>query len=128
MKSAIESVNYIIDVKSLKNRLIALTSEIDESWPHKDKLQRLADSKLNLDERFDKIIIPIFLMHNSELITQYDKEKFIELFYEKVAECRGLLKEGIDHKAIDLIDLRVFYFPVSDIKKVNAALLEELNS
>lgn len=128
VKSAIESINYIIDVKSLKNRLIALTSEIDESWPHKDKLQRLADSKLNLDERFDKIIIPIFLMHNSDLITHYDKGKFTELFYEKVAECRGLLKEGIDHKAIDLIDLRVFYFPVSDIKKVNAALLEELNS
>ncbi|HIF9213463.1 TPA: Hachiman antiphage defense system protein HamA [Photobacterium damselae] len=128
INSAVESINYIVDVKSLKNRLFTLTSEIDESWPHKNKLQRLADSGLELDERFDKIIIPIFIMHDSELITDYDKSNFLALFNEKISDCRGLLKSGIDEGLIDIIDLRVFYFPVSDVNEVNAALLEELNS
>ncbi|MEZ2794701.1 Hachiman antiphage defense system protein HamA [Proteus terrae] len=126
--SIIESIEYIIDIKSLKNRLVTLTSEIHESWPHKEKLQRLADSNLELDDRFDKIIIPIFIMHNSELITDYDKKTFISLFYEKISECRVLLKSGVDESLIELIDLRVFYFPVSDIHEVNAALLKEFNS
>ncbi|MDE1480274.1 SAVED domain-containing protein [Xenorhabdus bovienii] len=128
VQSAIESVEYIMDIKSLKNRLFTLTSEIDESWPHKEKLQRLANSSLELDERFDKIIIPIFIMHDSELITNYDKSNFLNLFNEKVANCRGLLQAGFDEGVIDLLDLRVFYFPVSDVNEVNGALLEELNS
>ncbi|MDC9589532.1 SAVED domain-containing protein [Xenorhabdus sp. XENO-10] len=128
VQSAIERVEYIMDIKSLKNRLFTLTSEIDESWPRKEKLQRLANSSLELDERFDKIIIPIFIMHDSELIKNYDKSNFLNLFNEKVANCRGLLQAGFDEGVIDLLDLRVFYFPVSDVNEVNGALLEELNS
>ncbi|EJX1247439.1 TPA: Hachiman antiphage defense system protein HamA [Vibrio parahaemolyticus] len=128
VQSAIDSIEYIMDIKSLKSRLFTLTSEIDDSWPHKEKLKRLANSSLDLDERFDKIIIPIFIMHDSKLITNYDKSNFLDLFTEKVANCRGLLQAGVNESVINLIDLRVFYFPVSDVNEVNGALLEELNS
>ena len=125
---AIESVKYIMDISSLKNRLFTLTSEIDESWPHQEKLKRLADSNLNLDERFDKIIIPILIMHDSEIISDYDKNSFLTLFNKKVIDCRELLNTKFDERVINLIDLRVFYFPVSDIHEVNNALSKELNS
>lgn len=125
---AISNLEYIVNIKTLKSRLIMLTSEIDESWPHKEKLKRLADSSLDLEKRFDKIIIPILIMHDSEIITNYEKENFKDLFMQKIQECRGLLKSGVDECLINFIDLRVFYFPVSDVNKINSALLEELNS
>ncbi|EOI7869432.1 Hachiman antiphage defense system protein HamA [Yersinia enterocolitica] len=127
-QSALESIKYIVDIKSLKNRLITLTAEIDNSWPHQEKLKRLADSSLELDKRFDRIIIPIFIMHNSELITKYDEANFIRLFNENVSNCKEMLQKSIDQSLINLIDLRVFYFPVSDINEVNNALMKELNS
>ncbi|HDF8080836.1 DUF1837 domain-containing protein [Vibrio parahaemolyticus] len=129
VSTAIDNVNYISCINSLETRLFALTSEIDSSWPHKDKLERLADSDLPLDQRFDKIIIPIFIMHDSELITEYDKKNFLSAFEDKIHECRGLIqKSDLKQSLIKLIDLRVFYFPVSNINQLNDALIEELNS
>ncbi|NOH44471.1 DUF1837 domain-containing protein [Vibrio cyclitrophicus] len=125
---ALSNVEYIVNIKSLKNRLITLTSEIDHSWPHKDKLERLADSNLDLDDRFDKIIIPIFIMHDSDIITNYDKENFKTLFIQKIQDVRGLITSEINESLISLIDLRVFYFPVSSVDDLNNALLKELNS
>ncbi|WP_067215603.1 Hachiman antiphage defense system protein HamA [Marinomonas gallaica] len=125
---AVSNVEYIVNIKALKSRLIMLTSEIDESWPHKEKLEKLADSSLDLEERFDKIIIPIFIMHDSEVISNYEKDNFKDLFLQKIQECRGLLKSGINEELVNLIDFRVFYFPVSDVEKVNSSLIEELNS
>jgi hypothetical protein len=128
VKQAIENVEYIANIQSLKTRLYALTSEIDSSWPHKDKLERLADSELDLEDRFDKIIIPVFIMHDSELITNYDKQKFISTFDEKIQACRGLIQSGVNESLVKLINLRVFYFPVSNINQLNDALVKELNS
>ncbi|OEF87619.1 Hachiman antiphage defense system protein HamA, partial [Vibrio splendidus] len=129
VNSVIDNINYIATLQSLQTRLYALTSEIDSSWPHKEKLERLANSSLPIDQRFDKIIIPIFIMHDSELITDYDKQSFLSSFEEKINECRGLINEGgINKGFISLIDLKVFYFPVSSIFQLNEALVEELNS
>jgi len=125
---AIRNIEYIISLTTLKQRLFMLTAEIDESWPHTDKLRRLANSSLTIDERFDKIIIPVLLMHDSSIITDYDKNSFIELFNERIQECRNILVDGIKPDLIDLINLRIFYFPVSDISIVNEALVKELNS
>ncbi len=129
VNKAIDNINYIASLQSLKTRLYALTSEIDSSWPHKNKLERLADSSLSLDKRFDKIVIPIFIMHDSDLITDYDKENFLSAFEEKIHECRGLIQSGsINQGFISLIDLKVFYFPVSSIEQLNEALIKELYS
>lgn len=126
--SAVRNIEYIISLTTIKQRLFMLTAEIDESWPHTDKLRRLANSNLTIDERFDKIIIPVFLMHDSSIITNYEKNSFIELFNDRIRECRDILVGGIRPDLIQLIDLRIFYFPVSDISIVNEALVKELNS
>lgn len=128
IKSAVTNIEYIMDIASLRNRLITLIAEIDHSWPHQDKLRRLADQSLDLDQRFDKIIIPVFLMHDSVLITNYDREQFQNLFNQHIQECRSHLKSQIKNDIIDLIDLRVFYFPISDGLALNQALIEELYS
>lgn len=125
----VENINYIASLQSLNSRLYALTSEIDSSWPHKVKLERLANSNLSLDERFDKIVVPIFIMHDSEIITEYDKGNFLNAFEVKIQECRGLINGAkINKEILKLIDLKVFYFPVSDINELNVALTQELNS
>lgn len=128
VQMAISSINYIRKLQSVRNRLFMLTTAIDSSWPHQDKLKRLSDSSLDLEDRFDKIIVPVFIMHDSDLINHYDKDQFIDLFNEQTQTCRGLLKENFNEDQIGLIDLRVFYFPVANINVLNAALLEELHS
>jgi Cap4 SAVED domain/Trypsin-like peptidase domain len=123
--AAIRNIEYIVSLTTLKQRLFMLTAEIDESWPHTDKLKRLANSGLTIDERFDKIIIPVFLMHDSSIITNYDQNSFIQLFNDRIQECRNILVKAIRS---DLLDLINFYFPVSDVSIVNEALVKELNS
>ena len=65
-------------------------------------------------------------MHNSELISSYDKENFMKLFNEHAQSCRELLKTDLKDGSVEFVNLRVFYFPVSDIEELNSALLEEL--
>ncbi|MEQ1247893.1 Hachiman antiphage defense system protein HamA [Acinetobacter soli] len=126
--SSIKNIQYILDTKSLTNRFYALTNQIDNSWPYQDKLKRLSDGTLTLEERFDKIIIPVFIMHNSDLINKYDASNFLTLFKEHIKKCRGLIHEGVSDDDFDLIDLRVFCFPVQDILKINEAFAAEINS
>lgn len=126
IESISKNIEYIVDVRSLKNRLFALTNQIDDSWPHKEKLERLSNANLSIDERFDKIIIPIFLMHDSDLINNFDKNNFIKLFEQHIFQCRNLLQSNITDGLVNLVDLRVFCFPVSDIQKINDELFKEL--
>lgn len=129
VENVIENINYISELHSLKNRLYAITSEIDASWPHQEKLERLTNSNLPIDKRFDKIIIPIFIMHDSTLIQDYDETSFMDSFKKKIEKCRSLINSGnINQEIIQTIDLKVFYFPVSSIKELNNSLIEELHS
>lgn len=128
VESAIKNIEYIMDIRSLGNRFFALTNQIDNSWPHKDKLERLSNANLSIDERFDKIIIPVFLMHDSDIINKFDKENFLVMFNDHIKNCRTHIKSIIKEDLVDLIDLRVFCFPVADIQALNNALIQEINS
>ncbi|MHA3062035.1 Hachiman antiphage defense system protein HamA [Acinetobacter sp. ANC 4636] len=125
--SSIENIKYILNIRSLKNRIFALTNQIDSSWPYQDKLKRLSDAKIPLDERFDKIIVPVFIMHDSDFINNYDKNNFLEIFKKHINSCRSLIKSNIPEDEVNLINLRVFCFPVSDIQKINEAFMVEIN-
>lgn len=127
IKTSIENIKYILNTKSLTNRFYALTNQIDDSWPYQEKLERLSDASIPLDKRFDKIIIPVFIMHDSDLINKYDESTFLNLFSQHIKDCRGIIKSNISRKEINLIDLRVFCFPVSDIQEINQAFVAEMN-
>ncbi|MCH4244532.1 Hachiman antiphage defense system protein HamA [Acinetobacter gerneri] len=128
VENAIKNIKYLIDHKSLNNRFYALTNQIDHTWPHQDKLKRLSDGTLPLDQRCDKIIIPVFIMHDSELINKFDTQNFFNLFSQHIKYCRDILNNDTKESNIELIDLRVFCFPVSDIQKLNEAFVSEINS
>ncbi|NNG81331.1 Hachiman antiphage defense system protein HamA [Acinetobacter sp. ANC 5378] len=125
--NSIENIKYILDISSLKNRIYALTNQIDSSWPYQEKLKRLSDATIPLDKRFDKIIIPVFIMHDSDLINNYNEVAFLDLFKLHINDCRGVIKNNITEDDVNLIDLRVFCFPVSDIEAINEAFMEEIN-
>lgn len=113
--SVLENINNLITANEIKNRLVIITSEIDEEWPFKDKLRKLSDNRVSIEERFDKIIIPIFIVNSSEIIKNYNKDEFITKFKAKIDECRNLLTLNYSNSIVNLIDVRVFLFPVDDI-------------
>lgn len=115
ISSVLDNINNLITVNEIKNRLIIITSEIDEEWPFKDKLKKLSDNKVSIEERFDKIIIPIFIVNSSDIIKNYNKDEFITKFKAKIDGCRDLLSSNYRNSIVSLIDVRVFLFPVDDI-------------
>ncbi|HBT3294973.1 TPA: DUF1837 domain-containing protein, partial [Klebsiella aerogenes] len=102
-------------VNEIKTRFLVITSEIDEDWPFKDKLRKLANNQIPIESRVDKIILPIFIVNSSEIIKNYNKTDFLIKFREEIESCRTLLSSGYTNKIIQLIDVRVFLFPVDDI-------------
>ncbi|CFQ17176.1 Domain of uncharacterised function (DUF1837) [Yersinia enterocolitica] len=113
--SVIENINNLISVNEIKTRLLVITSEIDEDWPFKEKLRKLADNQLPIENRVDKIILPIFIVNSSEIIKNYSKNDFLLKFREEIDTCRTLLSSGYTNKIVQLIDVRVFLYPVDDI-------------
>ncbi|WP_410688063.1 Hachiman antiphage defense system protein HamA [Citrobacter europaeus] len=113
--SVIDNINNLISVNEIKTRFLVITSEIDEDWPFKDKLRKLANNQIPIESRVDKIILPIFIVNSSEIIKNYNKTDFLIKFREEIESCRTLLSSGYTNKIVQLIDVRVFLFPVDDI-------------
>ncbi|EMC9754146.1 DUF1837 domain-containing protein [Enterobacter cloacae] len=126
VNSVIENINNLITVNQIKDRLLLITSEIDEEWPFKDKLKKLSDNTVSIEERFDKIIIPIFIVNSSDIIRKYNKTDFTSKFRAKIDGCRDLLSKGYNNKIVQLIDVRVFLFPVDDITSLYDDFKKEL--
>jgi hypothetical protein len=126
--NVVDTINSLLSVTSLKSRLMVLTSEIEQAWPYQDKLKKLSDSSLCLQDRFDKIIVPIFIMHDSALINEFEEDNFIQLFQSEIDKCRSLICNKYSNGIVELLDLRVFYFPVKDIETLHAKFIGELTS
>lgn len=120
------NINNILTIPNIKNRLVLITSEMDSSWPFKERLMRISDNSIPLEERFDRIVVPVFITHNSDLINSYDKENFLHLFQAEIDGCREIISNNFNSNIIKLIDLKVFVFPVDDGELLHENLLEEL--
>jgi hypothetical protein len=124
--TVVKNINTLINIDTIKERLILITSEMDDSWPFKEKLTRISDNNLPLQDRFDKIIVPVFIAHNSEMIKPYLQEQFINSFQQEINSCRELINQEYSNQITALIDLRVFVFPVEDIDLIHKKFMEEL--
>lgn len=113
--SVLENINNLISVNEIKTRLLLITSEIDLDWPFKDKLQKLSDNRIPIENRVDKIIIPIFIVNSSEIIKNYNKTEFLTKFRDSIDVCRKSLSSCYNNEIVQLLDVRVFLFPVDDI-------------
>lgn len=123
----VRNINNILTIPHIKRRLILITSEMDVSWPFKDRLQRISDNSIPLEDRFDRIVVPVFIIHNSDLINSYIKEDFLRLFQKEIDSCREIIGSEFNSNIIGLIDLKVFMFPVNDGELLHEKLLEELS-
>jgi hypothetical protein len=87
---------------------------MDVTWPFKDKLNKIADSTLPIFQRFDRLVIPVFITHDSKTIQNYTEEKFKDSLRIELDECRLLLKQKFSNEIIQLVDLKVFVFPAKN--------------
>jgi hypothetical protein len=111
---AIDNISALLSHKDIEKRLILITEEMDDSWPFKDKLKKISDSSTPIFQRFDKIVIPIFITHDSQSIQNYDENKFEEDLKNEMNECRLILQQKFSNEIIQLLDLKVFIFPVKN--------------
>ncbi|MBQ4852149.1 Hachiman antiphage defense system protein HamA [Pseudoalteromonas sp. MMG012] len=111
---AIENINAIFSQKDIEKRLILITEQMDTTWPFKDKLNKIADSTLPIFQRFDRLVIPVFITHDSKTIQNYSEEKFKDNLRIELDECRLLLKQNFSNDIIRLVDLKVFIFPANN--------------
>ena len=113
-KEAINNINTLLSIKDLEDRLVLITQEMDKTWPFKEKLLKIADSTIPLFKRFNKLIIPIFVTHDSQSIENYCEEEFEENLQIELDQCRHLIEQNFSNEIIELTDLRVFIFPTKN--------------
>ncbi|MCG3658055.1 Hachiman antiphage defense system protein HamA [Aliarcobacter butzleri] len=122
------NIKTLITEQNLNERLILITEEHNPSWPFSEKLTRVSDSSLDMTDRFDKIIIPIFIANESELINSYSPTEFKEKFQNEIDNCRSLFLDNFEHAFLNIIDIRIFSFPIKDIDELHNKFIEELNN
>ncbi len=124
--STLDNINAIITADNIKTRLVLITEEMNTSWPFADKLKKISDPNIPMEDKFDKIIVPIFIAYDSEIIKSYEKTEFKKKFQLEVDSCRELIQSRFSNKLIKIIDLRVFIFPVDDINIMHNKFIKEL--
>lgn len=125
---ATNNIKTLITEQNLNERLILITEEHNPSWPFSEKLMRVSNSNLDMFDRFDRIIIPIFIANESELINSYSPTEFKEKFQNEIDNCRSLFLDNFEHDFINIIDIRIFSFPIKDIDELHNKFIEELNN
>ncbi len=55
----------------LKKEFAAITSKIEKTFPHYDKLVKLLDPNTSLDDVFKCICVPVLLTYDSNLVTKH---------------------------------------------------------
>lgn len=128
VNQAIFNIKTLITIQNIDERLILITEEHDSNWPFSEKLKRISDSTIPMKNRFDKIVIPIFISNESELIRSYNEDTFREKFQAEIDNCREILVENFEHDFIKLIDIKVFSFPLKSISELHDKFIEELNN
>ena len=57
----------------LRGEFAAITSKIDEAWPHAERLKRLLHRNTSLDEIFDALCIPVLLTYESPTVATHSE-------------------------------------------------------
>ncbi len=123
----VENIKKILTIPNIKNRLVLITSEMDDDWPFKERLKRISDNSIPLKDRFDRIVVPVFIAYDSGIINPYVEDEFLNLFQDEIDSCREIISGVFDSKIIKLIDLKVFVFPVDNGEMLHEKLLEEFS-
>ena len=105
-----EKLQSIINGSAINKRLILINNSIDSRFPFKDRLSVLGNNTLDIHDRVDKIVIPVFISHNSKVISSYNRENFDTRFKEEVLKCKKHFQESYSNSQ-SIIEIKIFHFP-----------------
>ncbi|TVU73112.1 DUF1837 domain-containing protein [Vibrio tasmaniensis] len=110
VSDVVRKLQGIISGSAIKQRLILINNSVDTKFPLKDRLSVLGDNTLDIESRVDKIVVPIFISHDSGVISSYDKSQFDNSFKEEVIKCKEHFKESYSNFH-SIIEIKIFHFP-----------------
>jgi hypothetical protein len=105
----------------LRREFAAITSKIDDKWPHAGRLKKLLDSNTSLDQVFDAMCVPVLLTYNSKTINGHKKvtAAYINAFEAEVKTHHQLFSG----KQLPKVRIHLFLVPLKD----KAEVLKELD-
>ncbi|MFL0855003.1 Hachiman antiphage defense system protein HamA [Vibrio parahaemolyticus] len=110
VSEVVEKLQSIINGSAINKRLILINNSIDSRFPFKDRLSVLGNNTLDIHDRVDKIVIPVFISHNSKVISSYNRENFDTKFKEEVLKCKKHFQESYSNSQ-SIIEIKIFHFP-----------------
>ncbi len=131
LAKAIEGVKStlsgLLNSNEIRERLILINEETDPNWPFKDRIEKLGDNTLSIIERVDKIIIPIFISHDSGVISNYNTDTFDEEFSKEVQKCKTTFAESYPDKN-GIFEIKIFHFPARCTKTLNSKFDDHIDN
>lgn len=109
----------------LRDEFVAITNKIDETWPHSERLRKLLDENISLDDIFDSVAIPVLLTYDSKTINSHEKitEEF-EIEFEK--EVRENFGKFVEKELPDCINVSLILLPLRSKEDFQKKLHGEL--
>lgn len=109
----------------LRDEFVAITNKIDETWPHSERLRKLLDENVSLDDIFDSVAIPVLLTYDSKTINSHEKitEEF-EIEFEK--EVRENFGKFVEKELPDCINVSLILLPLRSKEDLQKKLHGEL--
>lgn len=84
IRDVVEELEEHTNKNYLRDEFLLIKGKIDSNWPYAQKLERMLDPNVSLDEVFQRVVIPVLLTYESSTVNNFSvcnddyKEKFIE--------------------------------------------------
>ncbi|MDF5001063.1 hypothetical protein BBM40_00975 [Vibrio parahaemolyticus] len=114
----ISVLSGLLSSSEIRDRLILINEETDPDWPFRHRIEKLGDNNLSIVERVDKIIIPVFISHDSDVISEYRVDKFDTEFSQEVHRCKEIFGKSYPEKK-GIFEIKIFHFPARCTKTLN---------
>lgn len=112
IRDVTKEIQEHIQTDYLRQEFLAITNKIDNNWPHAEKLKRLLDPNVSLDEVFVRACIPVLLTYDSTVIAKYNKhtDSYLEEIQKEFERLYMLFLEKIGKKVP--LQIHLFLLPL----------------
>ena len=113
IRDVVKEIFDHIESDYLRGEFLAITNKIDNAWPFSEKLKRLIDPNVSLDEIFDRACIPVLLTYDSSVLERY--EKHTDEYEKEITNEFESLYAKFAEKIFDRVPLTIhlFLFPMN---------------
>lgn len=115
------------EVDYLRGEFIAIKSKIDPNWPQAERLKRLLDDNVSLDQVFDSTCVPVLLTYDGEVTGRHTKH-CDDYFKELEAELREVHSKFASSGLPRGLKLHLFLVPLATKAVLIEALDEKLKA